>query len=509
MTVHASLPRRHRDLVAALLFLAVSAASQAGTLYLARLSGANENPPTGAAYSGTGVLILNDAENQATITATHNISIPVTGGHIHRGTATVNGPVIFPFPAPTSPVGPLTWAIPTADVDNLKNGGLYMNFHTGVNPGGAIRSTLVRALLGPAAMTPAQQRLANALDLSAGYDSDLDQILVATNLADAATQTATLGDLTAGTIYVQGRGQLENMANLSDGLFAYLDDARANPAPASSTLGGFVRLGGEFGKRAASWNQAASSYSRPYVVAGLDRQFGPSTRLGLAVGYANGRDTFEGGRGKTTTKTTALQGFLSFGLGDSGVVVDGSAALGSGRIDSTRNLASLGRTAKGSPDGSAWSAALRASKPFALAEGAKLVPYALFDVAKATVDGYAETGAGAADLVVRKRAQWNSALEAGASLDFAAHAGERPMFFRLQAGWRHLLEDGAGSTGTWLAGSPIGFTTAFDGARQNTFRVEASANTALSERTLASLAYRGLLGGETVSAVEARLTFRF
>ena len=92
---------------------------------IANLSQANENPPTGAPYTGTGFLVLNDAETSATVTATHNITIPLTGGHIHRGTAAVNGPVIFPFVAPyTSPVGQLTWAIPAADVVNLKNLGL-------------------------------------------------------------------------------------------------------------------------------------------------------------------------------------------------------------------------------------------------------------------------------------------------------------------------------------------------------------------------------------------------
>src|SRR6478609_340752 len=109
--MHSSNPHRiSRGSLAAAFVLLAGTSVQAGTLYLARLSQANENPPTGAPFTGTGVLILNDAETQATITATHNINIPVTGGHIHRGIPTVNGPVIFPFPAPTSPVGPLTWA---------------------------------------------------------------------------------------------------------------------------------------------------------------------------------------------------------------------------------------------------------------------------------------------------------------------------------------------------------------------------------------------------------------
>ena len=104
-----------RGLLVAAFTLVVCAPVRAGTLYLARLTQANENPPSGATFTGTGVLILNDAENTATITATHNITLPVTGGHIHRGSPTVNGPVIFPFPAPTSPVGPLTWSIPAAE----------------------------------------------------------------------------------------------------------------------------------------------------------------------------------------------------------------------------------------------------------------------------------------------------------------------------------------------------------------------------------------------------------
>ena len=154
------------------------------------LSQANENPPTGALFTGTGFLVLNDAETSATVTATHNITIPLTGGHIHRGTATVNGPVIFPFVAPyASPIGPLVWAIPAADVVNLKPLGLYMNFHTAVNPGGAIRGTLVRALTSTAATTGAQMRVANALDVSAGYNADLDSVLMSTATASASPST--------------------------------------------------------------------------------------------------------------------------------------------------------------------------------------------------------------------------------------------------------------------------------------------------------------------------------
>src|SRR5262245_60570057 len=113
-----------RGLLATALFALVSATAFGGTLYIGRLTGANENPANTSTFTGTGILILNDGETTGTVTASHNIDVPLTGGHIHMGTATVNGPVIFPFAAPVSPVGPLTWNMTAAQVEALKNQGL-------------------------------------------------------------------------------------------------------------------------------------------------------------------------------------------------------------------------------------------------------------------------------------------------------------------------------------------------------------------------------------------------
>jgi hypothetical protein len=511
MRFHASVLFLRRGLTMAALVV-FGPAANAGTLYLARLSGANENPPTTSTATGIGVLVLNDAETQATVTATHDISIPVTGGHIHRGVVSTNGPVIFPFPAPASPVGPLTWAIPAADVDNLKNLGLYMNFHTAVNPGGAIRGQLVRALLSPAAMTPAQMRLANVLDLSAGYDADLDQLLIQTNLASAAGQTQTLEELTARTLYVQGRQQIEAMNSLTDGVFAYADELRASQsAAAPGQFNLFLRGGDEFGRRSATGNQAASTFSRPFLVAGADYGFTENTRGGLALGYVDARDTFRNGAGKTKTETTALQAFLSFGLGDSGVAVDAAAGYGWGRIDTTRNLASLARAATASPDGKVWAAALKASRAFKTNSSTRLVPYALIDVQKASVDAYTESGAGAADLVVPRHNTWNSAFEAGASLVMPMQIQSGALAVRLEAGWRRLLEDGAGSFTTWLAGSPRGFGTQIDGPGKNSAHVGVALTETLRNGVLVTLASRGVLGAgnQTIHALEGSVVLKF
>lgn len=503
--MHSVIPHRlSRGVLAAVLAVVTCVSLRAGTLYLGRLSGANENPVNSSTFTGIGVLILNDTENQATVTATHDINVPLTGGHIHRAAAGVNGPVIFPFAAPSSPVGPLTWNIPAADVDNLKNNFLYMNFHTAAFPGGVIRSTLSRALLGPAAATPVQLRLANALDMSAGYDADLDSILIATNLAPVATQTWTLDQLRGGTIHALGRQGLETMVNFEAVIFAYADQMRAHPAATGERFNAFLRVGNEFGDRSATWNRLGSSVSRPFALLGGDMQFGPSTRAGIALGLASGEDEFDDGAGSTEVETTALQGYLSFGLGDSGIVLDATAGYGTNSGDTTRNLTGLMRTAHGSTDGDVWSGALRISKT--LPGRVSCVPYAFIDVQKASVDGYSETGAGAADLVVADHEHWSSAFEAGLSI---AAPFSDAISFNVQVGWHYLIEDGAGSTSTWLAGSPIGFTTAFDSQEESTLRLAATLEAALTNGMILSVGYRGLLASDAAHVVEAGVAFRF
>jgi hypothetical protein len=498
-----------RGLCATALLL-VTGSVHGGTLFISRLSGANENPANSSTYTGTGVLILNDAGNSATVTAMHNIDVPLTGGHIHRGSATVNGPVIFPFAAPSSPVGPLTWAISTADVDSLKNQGTYMNFHTAAFPGGVIRGTLMRALLAPAAMTPVQMRLADALDISAGYSTDLDAILVGANLASASVQTAVLKELSGGTLHVQTREQLEAMGTFQSTLFAHIDTMRAT-SPGNDRASLFLRVGDEFGDRDASDNQLGSSVNHPFALIGTEYQVGPSTRLGGTLGYAAGTDEFDAGVGETEVKTLAISGFATFGIGDTGVVLDGTAGYGWSSIDTTRNLASLGRTATGSTDGAVWNAAMRASKAFGSGTRSRLVPYLLVDVQKADADAYAESGAGAANLIVPEREMWGSAIEGGAVWTMGPQSGGTGLHFRLQGAWRYLLDDGGASSGTWLEGSPIGFTTYYDGLETNNFRVEVATDWVLQSGGVLTLAYRGLLssGTQQLHTLEAGFALRF
>ena len=74
-----------------------------------------------------------------------NVTLPTTASHIHRGAATVNGPVVVPFTAPGADGNSSGCTASTAAlIDEIigNPAGFYVNVHTKEHPGGAIRAQL-------------------------------------------------------------------------------------------------------------------------------------------------------------------------------------------------------------------------------------------------------------------------------------------------------------------------------------------------------------------------------
>lgn len=490
--------------------LALSAGTaQAGTLYYSVMNNANEPPSATLRPSpatGQGWLILNDAETSATVTVIHNEATvnaanPITVGHIHRGPAGVAGPVIFPFPTPpTSPVGPLTWAIPTADVVNLKAGGLYTQIHNSANPGGDIRGQLIRVRFANAATNAAQAAVANALDTSAGLNTDLDSLLMQRAAATAAEQASAFDDFSARTVFAQTRQGLETMQGFEDNIFAQA----ALDHPGANAFSAFVGGGHSFGKRDTSAYQAGSKISRPSAIVGLNYGFADAITAGVAVGYADGEDKFTGNVGTTGVKTTAAMAYFS----SASDVLVATVMFGYGwsSIDTSRSLASIGRTATSSHDGNAWTLGAKISAPFAFGAGTTIAPYGLLDYQRASVDAYTETGANAANLVVPKRKATDTAAELGAALQ--APLGD---MFRanLEAGWRQSLRHGGDNFSATLAGSPVAFNTAVIGTAPSSAHLGAGIAADFGGNLSASLGYNGLISSRmSLHAVQARLTLK-
>jgi hypothetical protein len=129
--------------------------------YVANLGPDQENPPLSNSGTGRAVVLVSKSGDRVDVSVTMSGLVNVTQAHIHRGPRGTNGPVIFWLYQPGNPLYPATpeqlgksWLNPSSDsrdvvlsdsvLADLRAGNLYVNYHTTVNPGGAIRGQLSR-----------------------------------------------------------------------------------------------------------------------------------------------------------------------------------------------------------------------------------------------------------------------------------------------------------------------------------------------------------------------------
>ncbi len=115
------------------------------TTYTAELRGSNQvqqGDPTG---SGTAEISFSDELTRVCWDLNDLTGLgPITGAHIHRGAAGVDGPVVLPLKQATEGgwrgcSGDTDW-VQAAFTEGLQN--YYVNVHTAEYPGGAIRGQL-------------------------------------------------------------------------------------------------------------------------------------------------------------------------------------------------------------------------------------------------------------------------------------------------------------------------------------------------------------------------------
>ena len=109
------------------------------TLFTATLTGAEETPPNNSTGAGTATLLLSPDEQTAHVAMNFSgLSSAQTGAHIHGPAAPgVSAPILFPLP--DGQLSDVLIALSATDVQNLKNGLLYINVHSGNFPNGEIR----------------------------------------------------------------------------------------------------------------------------------------------------------------------------------------------------------------------------------------------------------------------------------------------------------------------------------------------------------------------------------
>ena len=116
----------------------------------ASLSGAQENPPVLTAASGNANFTVDPTSGEIFGSITTS-DITANAAHIHIGDAGINGAIIVGLTQTAAGSG--VWTVPPnsaltgAQLTALKAGGLYVNVHTDLYPGGQIRGQMGRTAL--------------------------------------------------------------------------------------------------------------------------------------------------------------------------------------------------------------------------------------------------------------------------------------------------------------------------------------------------------------------------
>jgi subtilisin family serine protease len=128
-------------------YVVLTKSGAAKSNFTAAITGGNEVPPTDSAVRASGVFTYTASSNNIEYHISFSQPITLTAAHFHRGPAGVSGPiaVMISGGGTFGPGNPLTGnaTLTAADAALLRQGGLYVNFHTAAHPGGEIRGQVV------------------------------------------------------------------------------------------------------------------------------------------------------------------------------------------------------------------------------------------------------------------------------------------------------------------------------------------------------------------------------
>lgn len=215
---------------------------------------------------------------------------------------------------------------------------------------------------------------------------------------------------------------------------------------------------GVTGRTDGDANAGGSRYRVGGALAGYDWRHNREVTLGVVLGYSRSawdQDNSDD-EGEAESVSAGLYGTWRPAVLDGRLAVDGALGLGVSEYDSERHLVfgGIDRTAEGETDG--YDISARTGVSYSIDRGAyKIVPSAGLGYVRLHRDGYTETGAGAAGLVVG--ATDTDSLKSRLGVEVA-----RPMVGGggtvwtpwVAGGWRHEFLDTAGTVDAAFVGVP-------------------------------------------------------
>ncbi|MER9657041.1 putative Ig domain-containing protein [Mesorhizobium sp. M0152] len=229
--------------------------------------------------------------------------------------------------------------------------------------------------------------------------------------------------------------------------------------------------------------------------AGVDYRLNRAFAIGLGMGY--GRDVSDiGDNGSRSTGKAYTAGLYASYHPGQDYFIDGLVGYQWLSFDSKRYLTSGGGFANGERDGSQWFASVSAGKKFEIQEW-QISPYARLDVAKATLDAFAESGDPSSALHYGEQDISTTTGNLGLTLAyrFAADFGVVSPQVRLE--YQHDFQGESAITMNYadMFGGPI-YHTSIDGLGKDRFMLGLGVNVQTVQDFNVRLEYRGLFGSD-------------
>lgn len=221
------------------------------------------------------------------------------------------------------------------------------------------------------------------------------------------------------------------------------------------------------------------------LATGVDHRIADNLMSGVALSwvraYASG--------GETSARNATLDSYMltSYGAYHLGqVFFDGQAGVGYNQFHQKRGITFLGRTATADFGGEHYHLRGRAGYDIPVGGGVTATPLAGLTFLRSVTEGYTETGAGVADLTVKRQGASNLAHDIGGKVSWSLDTGLGRLKPEVRAEWVHDYRQAAITTSGSLDGaafasstprnSPdgaqIGLAATLDGTDTLSFRTE-------------------------------------
>ncbi|MBX9943113.1 MAG: autotransporter domain-containing protein, partial [Reyranella sp.] len=281
----------------------------------------------------------------------------------------------------------------------------------------------------------------------------------------------------------------------------------SEPAPWGAWLSGLGGMGNVQGNA----NAGGFNYNFGGTAAGADVRLGPQFLVGLALGFASGKQSVSGFSGSGWSDAYSAAVYASFTQG--GFYADGLAgyAYADNRLQRQIVIPGLApRTANGSTGANQFLGQLEAGYKVGVYEPAQasITPFARLQTVAVSQNGFTESGANSLNLNVAQQNTTSVRTVLGADLGAAIPLGEvRTLDVALRLGWAHEYADTTRPMTAAFAGAPaLPFTVFGAQPPRDSAVVGFGLNTQVAERTSLYARYDGeLANGNDAHAFSAGL----